>query len=47
MGGHELEQERFPRYGYYWDENINNIYYLGFDADSTKQQMMDYIFYDK
>lgn len=47
MGGHELEQERFPRDGYYWDENINGIYYLGFDADSTKQQMMDYIFDDK
>lgn len=47
MGGHELEQERFPRDGYYWDETINNIYYLGFDSDSTKQQMMDYIFDDK
>lgn len=47
MGGHELEQERFPRDGYYWDETINNIYYLGFDSDSTKQQIMDYIFDDK
>ena len=47
IGGHELEQERFPRDGYYWDENINGIYYLGFDADSTKQQIMDYIFDDK
>lgn len=47
MGGHELEQERFPRDGYYWDENINGVYYLGFDASATKQQMMDYIFDDK
>lgn len=47
MGDHTLEQERFPRDAYLWDENINGVYYLGFDRDSTKQQMMDYIFDDK
>lgn len=47
MGGGTLEQDRFPRDGYCWGENINGIYYLGFDESTTKQQMMDYIFDDK
>lgn len=47
MGGGTLEQDRFPRDGYCWGENINDIYYLGFDEATTKQQMMDYIFDDK
>lgn len=47
MGGGTLEQDRFPRDGYCWGENINGIYYLGFDEVTTKQQMMDYIFDDK
>lgn len=47
MGDHTLEQERFPKDDYMWDENINGVYYLGFDREATKQQMMDYIFDDK
>ena len=47
MGGGTLEQDRFPRDGYCWGENIDGIYYLGFDETATKQQMMDYIFDDK
>lgn len=47
MGGGSLEQDRFPRDGYCWGENIDGVYYLGFDETITKQQMMDYIFDDK
>ena len=47
MGGGTLEQERFPRDGYCQSEMINEVYYLTFDENSTKQQMMDYIFDDK
>lgn len=47
MGGGSLVQDRFPRDGYCWGENIDGIYYLGFDETVTKQQIMDYIFDDK
>ena len=47
MGGGSLVQDRFPRDGYCWGENIDGIYYLGFDETITKQQMMNYIFDDK
>lgn len=47
MGSGQLVQDRFPRDGYCWGENIDGIYYLGFDEAATKQQMMDYIFDDK
>lgn len=47
MGGGSLQQDRFPRDGFCWGENINGIYYLGFDEAITKQQVMDYIFDDK
>lgn len=41
-----LEQERFPVDGYYWDDMTYNIYYLKFDTEITKQQVMDYIYND-
>ena len=47
MGGGTLQQDRFPRDGYCWGENIDGIYYLRFDETATKQQIMDYIFDDK
>ncbi|MDU2673174.1 MAG: LCP family protein [Clostridium sp.] len=47
MGGGTLQQDRFPRDEYCWGENIDGIYYLGFDETVTKQQIMDYIFDDK
>lgn len=47
MGGGTLEQDRFPRDGFCFGKNIDGIYYLGFDEDTTKQQVMDYIFDDK
>lgn len=47
IGGGNLKQDRFPRDGSCWGENINGIYYLVFDEAATKKQMMDYIFEDK
>ena len=47
MGSGTLEQDRFPRDGFCWGENIDGIYYLGFDEAVTKKQVMDYIFDDK
>lgn len=40
------DQERFPINGYYWDDMTDGIYYLKFDTEITKQQVMDYIFND-
>jgi len=44
--GLELEQERFPVNGYYWDDMSTGTYYLKFDKEKTKQQIFDYIFSD-
>ena len=43
----QLQQQRFPLDGYCQGEMINGVYYLAFDAETTKQQFMDYIFEDK
>ncbi|WP_040194922.1 LCP family protein [Clostridium culturomicium] len=42
----QLEQQRFPLDGYCEGEMIDGVYYLTFDAETTKQQFMDYIFKD-
>lgn len=42
----QLEQQRFPLDGYCEGEMIDGVYYLTFDAKTTKQQFMDYIFKD-
>lgn len=42
----DFDDERFPIDGYYWNDITDGIYYLKFDADFTKQQIIDYIFYD-
>lgn len=42
----ELEQQRFPLDGYSEGQMINGVYYLTFDPETTKQQLMDYIFND-
>ena len=42
-----LEQLRFPLDGYSEGKMIDEVYYLTFDADTTKKQIMDYIFEDK
>lgn len=47
LGTTTLEQERFPRDGYCEGTNINGIYYLDYDVDTTIQQVRDYIFDDK
>lgn len=47
MSNGNLEQERFPLDEYSWGENIDGIYYLRFDEEITKKQIMDYIFDDK
>lgn len=43
----QLEQQRFPLDGYCEGAMIDGVYYLTFDAETTKQQFMDYIFEDK
>lgn len=40
------EQVRFPVDGYYWNDMTTGIYYLKFDTELTKQQIMDYIYND-
>lgn len=42
----ELEQQRFPLDGYSEGQMIGGVYYLTFDPETTKQQIMDYIFND-
>lgn len=42
----ELQQQRFPLDGYCEGEMIDGIYYLTFDAETTKTQFRDYIFED-
>lgn len=42
----QLEQQRFPLDGYCEGAMIDGVYYLTFDAETTKQQFMDYIFED-
>lgn len=41
-----FEQERFPIDGYYWSDMIDRIYYLKYDTEATKQQVMDYVYND-
>lgn len=47
VGNGALEQERFPRDGYAEGTNIDGVYYLDFDKDTTIKQVRDYIFNDK
>ncbi len=42
-----LEQQRFPLDGYCEGAMIDGVYYLTFDAETTKKQFMNYIFDDK
>ena len=42
-----LAQDRFPRDGYCEGSMIDGIFYLTFDREIVKDQMMDYIFDDK
>ncbi len=42
----QLKQQRFPLDGYCEGQMIDGVYYLTFDAETTKQQFMDYIFKD-
>lgn len=44
--GGQLEQQRFPLDGYCEGQMIDGVYYLTFDAETTKKQFMDYIFKD-
>lgn len=46
LGTTAIEQERFPRDEYCNDANINDTYYLWYDADYTEEQMFEYIFND-
>lgn len=46
VGNMTFDEERFPIDGYYWNDMTEGIYYLKFDADITKQQIIDYIFND-
>lgn len=41
-----LTQDRFPRDGYCEGTMIDDIYYLSFDRETAKEQMMSYIFED-
>lgn len=41
-----FEQERFPIDGYYWSDMIDRIYYLKYDTEATKQQVIDYLYND-
>lgn len=47
MGDGSLEQERFPLDGYSEGDLINDVYYLTYDEEATKKQIMDYLFDDK
>lgn len=42
-----LIQDRFPRDGYGEGITIDGVYYLSYDLETAKKQMMDYIFDDK
>lgn len=42
-----LTQDRFPRDGYGEGITIDGVYYLSYDLETAKKQMMDYIFDDK
>ncbi len=46
LNGVTLEQERFPLDSYSEGTNIDGIYYLSFDAETTKEQVKEYIFND-
>lgn len=47
LSGVTVEQERFPLDGYCENSIIDGIYYLSFDAVTTKEQVMNYIFNDE
>lgn len=47
IGGVTIEQERFPRDNECSGTMINGVYYLSFDRETTKNQVMEYIFNDK
>ena len=47
INGVSLEQERFPLDGYCEGSMIDGVYYLSFDAATTKNQVMNYIFNDQ
>lgn len=42
-----FEQERFPIDSYCLNDMIDGIYYLKFDEEITKKQIMNYIYYDE
>lgn len=46
MGKLNLEQEIFPRDGYYESDMINGVYSLTFDKATTVEQIHNYIFED-
>ena len=46
LNGVQLEQERFPLDGYCEGINVDGVYYLSFDAITTKEQVKEYIFND-
>lgn len=39
-----VEQDRFPRDGYWQAKTINHIWYMDFDLDSTKAQIQEFIY---
>ena len=41
-----FDEERFPIDGYHWNNITDGIYYLKFDTDITKTQIVDYILND-
>lgn len=47
IGNFNIEQERFPRDGYAQDSYINDVFYLTYDEDITKEQVYEYLFHDK
>ena len=47
LNGISIEQKRFPLDDYCEGQIIDDIYYLTFDASTTKMQVMNYIFNDK
>lgn len=44
IGASNLIQDRFPRDGYWHDETINGVYYLGYDIPTAKEQMREFIY---
>lgn len=45
--GGSIEQHRFPKDNHAKGEMINDVYYLTFDKDATKQELYKWIFEDK